>query len=91
MFSGCASLSHKLGKAGRLARSELAAPGVAWSGLFEPPSAELERPSAESLRVKVAARLGRVPRFRQRLMLSGASGKNLVLLRESCRTPDRIT
>ena len=40
---------------------------VAWSGLFEPPSAELERPSAEALRVKVAGRLGRVPRFRQRL------------------------
>jgi WS/DGAT/MGAT family acyltransferase len=40
---------------------------VAWSGLFEPPSADLERPSAEALRVKVAGRLGRVPRFRQRL------------------------
>ena len=40
---------------------------VAWSGLFEPPATGLPRPSVEALRVKVAARLGRVPRFRQRL------------------------
>jgi diacylglycerol O-acyltransferase len=39
---------------------------VAWSGLFEP-GTELPRPCVEALRVKVAARLGRVPRFRQRL------------------------
>jgi hypothetical protein len=39
---------------------------VAWSGLFEP-GAGLQRPTAEALRIKVAARLGRVPRFRQRL------------------------
>jgi diacylglycerol O-acyltransferase len=39
---------------------------VAWSGLFEPhPS--LPRPTIEALRAKIAARLGRVPRFRQRL------------------------
>jgi WS/DGAT/MGAT family acyltransferase len=40
---------------------------VAWSGLFEPPGDLLPRPSVEALRLKVAARLGRVPRFRQRL------------------------
>jgi diacylglycerol O-acyltransferase len=39
---------------------------VAWSGLFEP-AAGLPRPSVEALHVKVAARLRRVPRFRQRL------------------------
>jgi WS/DGAT/MGAT family acyltransferase len=39
---------------------------VAWCGLFEP-HPELPRPSVDALRAKVAARLGRVPRFRQRL------------------------
>jgi diacylglycerol O-acyltransferase / wax synthase len=39
---------------------------VAWSGLFEP-RAGGRRPTVEALRAKVAARLGRVPRFRQRL------------------------
>jgi diacylglycerol O-acyltransferase len=39
---------------------------VAWSGLFEP-HPELPRPTVEALREKVAARLDRVPRFRQRL------------------------
>jgi WS/DGAT/MGAT family acyltransferase len=39
---------------------------VAWSGLFEPhPS--LPRPTVEALRDKIAARLDRAPRFRQRL------------------------
>jgi diacylglycerol O-acyltransferase / wax synthase len=40
---------------------------VAWSGLFEPPDSRFARPSVEALRAKVAARLARVPRFRQRL------------------------
>ena len=39
---------------------------VAWSGLFEP-HPDLPRPTVEALREKVAARLDRVPRFRQRL------------------------
>jgi hypothetical protein len=39
---------------------------VAWSGLFEPPPGR-PRPRVDALRSKVAARLGRVPRFRQRL------------------------
>jgi WS/DGAT/MGAT family acyltransferase len=39
---------------------------VAWSGLFEP-HPELPRPTVEALREKVAARLDRAPRFRQRL------------------------
>jgi WS/DGAT/MGAT family acyltransferase len=39
---------------------------VAWSGLFEP-HADLPRPTVEALRAKVAARLDRAPRFRQRL------------------------
>ena len=39
---------------------------VAWSGLFDP-HPELPRPSIEALREKVAARLDRAPRFRQRL------------------------
>ena len=39
---------------------------VAWSGLFEPP-AGLPRPTVEALQAKVATRLARVPRFRQRL------------------------
>src|SRR5687768_5203982 len=39
---------------------------VAWSGLFDPPP-EAPRPSVGALRAKVAARLARVPRFRQRL------------------------
>jgi WS/DGAT/MGAT family acyltransferase len=39
---------------------------VAWSGLFEP-HPDLPRPTVEALREKVAARLARVPRFRQRL------------------------
>jgi diacylglycerol O-acyltransferase / wax synthase len=40
---------------------------VAWSGLFDPPGDGRPRPSVEALRPKIAARLGRVPRFRQRL------------------------
>ena len=40
---------------------------VAWSGLFEPPRDGLPRPSVEALRAKIRTRLGRVPRFRQRL------------------------
>src|SRR5690348_5066134 len=39
---------------------------VAWSGLFEPREG-LPPPTVGALRAKVAARLGRVPRFRQRL------------------------
>jgi WS/DGAT/MGAT family acyltransferase len=39
---------------------------VAWSGLFEP-HRDLPRPSIEALRAKIAARLDRAPRFRQRL------------------------
>jgi WS/DGAT/MGAT family acyltransferase len=39
---------------------------VAWSGLFEP-SPGRPRPAVEALCAKVGARLGRVPRFRQRL------------------------
>jgi diacylglycerol O-acyltransferase len=39
---------------------------VAWSGLYQPHSA-LPRPTVEALRAKLASRLGRVPRFRQRL------------------------
>lgn len=39
---------------------------VAWSGLFEPPAGR-PRPAVEALRRKVATRLGRIPRFRQRL------------------------
>ena len=39
---------------------------VAWSGLFEP-HPDLPRPTVEALRDKVAARLDRAPRFRQRL------------------------
>jgi diacylglycerol O-acyltransferase len=39
---------------------------VAWSGLFDP-HPELPRPTVEALRDKVAARLDRAPRFRQRL------------------------
>jgi WS/DGAT/MGAT family acyltransferase len=40
---------------------------VAWSGLFEPPAGTLPTPTVEALRAKVATRLARVPRFRQRL------------------------
>ena len=40
---------------------------VAWSGLFEPPAGAVPRPTVEALRAKVATRLARVPRFRQRL------------------------
>ena len=39
---------------------------VAWSGLFEPPAGP-HRPTVEALQAKVATRLGRIPRFRQRL------------------------
>ena len=39
---------------------------VAWSGLFEPAAGQ-PRPAVEALRAKVAKRLARVPRFRQRL------------------------
>jgi diacylglycerol O-acyltransferase len=39
---------------------------VAWSGLFEPPAGP-SRPTVRALRAKVATRLARVPRFRQRL------------------------
>jgi WS/DGAT/MGAT family acyltransferase len=39
---------------------------VAWSGLYQPHS-DLPRPTVEALRAKLASRLGRVPRFRQRL------------------------
>jgi WS/DGAT/MGAT family acyltransferase len=39
---------------------------VAWSGLFAP-HPTLPRPSVEALREKIAARLDRAPRFRQRL------------------------
>jgi WS/DGAT/MGAT family acyltransferase len=39
---------------------------VAWSGLFEPPAGP-PRPSVGALQAKVATRLARVPRFRQRL------------------------
>ena len=39
---------------------------VAWSGLFEAPTVA-PRPTVAALRGKVAARLSRVPRFRQRL------------------------
>ena len=39
---------------------------VAWSGLFEPPAGP-PRPTVEALQAKVAKRLARVPRFRQRL------------------------
>jgi diacylglycerol O-acyltransferase / wax synthase len=39
---------------------------VAWSGVFAPGSAR-PRPALETLQAKVAARLDRVPRFRQRL------------------------
>jgi diacylglycerol O-acyltransferase / wax synthase len=39
---------------------------VAWSGLFEP-HPDLPRPTVDGLREKVAARLDRAPRFRQRL------------------------
>ena len=39
---------------------------VAWSGLFQP-HPDLPRPSVDALREKIAARLDRAPRFRQRL------------------------
>jgi diacylglycerol O-acyltransferase / wax synthase len=39
---------------------------VAWSGLYRPHS-DLPRPTVEALRTKLASRLRRVPRFRQRL------------------------
>jgi len=39
---------------------------VAWSGLFQP-DPDAPRPTAEALRGKLAARLARAPRFRQRL------------------------
>ena len=40
---------------------------VAWSGLFEPPAGTLPTPTVEALQAKVATRLARIPRFRQRL------------------------
>jgi WS/DGAT/MGAT family acyltransferase len=40
---------------------------VAWSGLFEPPAGPVPLPAVEALQAKVATRLARVPRFRQRL------------------------
>src|SRR5689334_5233629 len=48
------------------AETENAHMHVAWSGLFEP-GLGMPPPSVENLRAKLAARLGRVPRFRQRL------------------------
>jgi diacylglycerol O-acyltransferase len=39
---------------------------VAWSGIYAP-SPDRPRPNLEALRAKIAARLSRVPRFRQRL------------------------
>jgi WS/DGAT/MGAT family acyltransferase len=48
------------------AETENAHMHVAWCGLFEP-GLGMPPPSVENLRAKLAARLGRVPRFRQRL------------------------
>ena len=51
---------------------------VAWSGLFEP-HPDLPRPTVEALREKVAARLDKVPRFRQTTRVSADAPRRALL------------